>query len=208
LLDVIYHEHISYFVVRPFRDFLSRLGFSLVAAERIAPKGGSIRFKIQRAGATRPVRPNVGELIRHEMAQGLYDRRLFEEFNQRVSELGRRIRAHLTHARSTSGSCFAYGSSVGCAALIHYFELSDIIDVIFDDKPLVGAMRTARGEIPIRPGQLLAEQQATDVLVLAWRYANVIAAGHAQFRDKGGRFFAVLPDLTYVDGSVLTAPAA
>lgn len=208
LLDVIYHEHVSYFIVRPFRDFLHQRGFSLVGAERIAPKGGSIRFKIQREGGGRPIHPGVDELIRHEVGQGLYDKRLFGEFNQRVSELGERIRANLKNTRDESGRCFAYGASVGCAALIHYFDLCNIIDVIFDDKPLIGAMRTAIGEIPIKAGQLLAEERPTDVVVLAWRYANVIASGQARFREKGGRFFAALPDLTYVDGSDLAAPAA
>jgi 2-polyprenyl-3-methyl-5-hydroxy-6-metoxy-1,4-benzoquinol methylase len=208
LLDVIYHEHISYFVVRPFRDFLKRRGFSLAGAERIAPKGGSIRFKIQRAAGRRPIHPGVDELIRLEIRQGLYDKRLFGEFNQRVSEVGKRIRALLKNARGTSGRCFAYGASVGCAALIHYFELCEIIDIIFDDNPLISAMRTARGEIPINAGRLLAETQPSDVIVLAWRYAHVIARGQADFREKGGRFFAALPDLTFVDGSDLTGPAA
>jgi SAM-dependent methyltransferase len=208
LLDVIYHEHISYFIVRPFRDFLARRGFALVDAERIAPKGGSIRFKIQRANGGRPIHPRVNELIEHEVAQGLYDERLFIEFNQRISELGNRIRSQLTNTRKTSGRCFAYGASVGCAALIHYFELCDIIDAIFDDNPLIGEMRTSKGEIPIKPGQLLAPEAPTDVIVLAWRYANVIANGQVQFRQKGGRFFSALPDLTCVDGSGPTAPMA
>jgi SAM-dependent methyltransferase len=208
LLDVIYHEHISYFVVRPFRDFLHRRGFSLVGAERIAPKGGSIRFKIQRAGGRRAIDPGVDDLIREEIGQGLYDERLFGQFNRRVTELGKRIRSHLRNSREISGRCFAYGSSVGCAALIHYFDLCDLIDVIFDDKPLIGAMRTAEANIPIRPGQLLAEEQPTDVMVLAWRYANIIAKGQARFRERGGRFFTILPDLACVDESDPTPAAA
>jgi hypothetical protein len=208
LLDVIYHEHISYFVVRPFKDFLARHGFELVDAERIAPKGGSIRFKIQRSGGRRLVQHGVTELISHEVGLGLYDQRLFAEFNDRVSGLAEHIRSLMTETRRKSGRSFAYGASVGCAALIHYFDLYDLIDVIFDDNALVSAMRTAGGEIPIRPGRLLAEEPATDVLVLAWRYANVIARGQTQFRERGGRFAAALPDLTYVDGSDLSAPAA
>lgn len=208
LLDVIYHEHISYFVVRPFKDFLARRGFVLIDAERIAPKGGSIRFKIQRSGGSRQVRRSVGELIKLEDELGLYDKRLFAEFNDRVSRLTERIRLQMIETRRRSGSSFAYGASVGCAALIHYFNLHDVIDVIFDDNALVSAMRTAGGQIPIKPGRELAKEQATDVLVLAWRYANIIARSQTQFREHGGRFATALPDLAYVDGSDLSAPAA
>jgi hypothetical protein len=208
LLDVIYHEHISYFAVHPFRGFLQRCGLALVGAERIAPKGGSIRFKIQRAGGSRPVDRAVNVLVDLEVQQGLYDGRLFDDFNHHITELRERIRSHLTEPRHASVKCFAYGASVGCVALIHYFDLCDIIEVIFDDNPLIDTLRTARGTIPVRPGRLLAEEEPTDVIVLAWRYANVIATGQAEFRRKGGRFFAVLPDLTEADGNNLTPPMA
>lgn len=208
LLDVIYHEHISYFVVRPFRKFLAQRGFSLIGAERIAPKGGSVRFKIQRAAGSRPVNSEVDQLVQQEIDVGLYDERLFREFNQRISDLGTKIRSHMREMRASTGRSYAYGASVGCAALVHYFELSDTIDVIFDDNPLITSMRTASGDIPIRSGKQLADEPATDVLVLAWRYANVIARGQIQFTSKGGRFITALPDLHCVDGSDLAAPAA
>jgi SAM-dependent methyltransferase len=208
LLDVIYHEHISYFVVRPFRDFLARRGFMLVGAERIAPKGGSIRFKIQRAKGHRSVHQNVDQLIQHEVDLGLYDQRLFGEFNKRIADLRAKIRSHLNDTRAATGRAFGYGASVGCAALVHYFELYDVLDAIFDDSPLISSMRTASGEIPILPGKQLADEPATDVLVLAWRYANTIARGQPQFLGRGGRFLTALPDLEYADGSDLAAPAA
>jgi SAM-dependent methyltransferase len=196
LLDVIYHEHVSYFAVGPMRRFLERHGFELIDAEPIAPKGGSIRFFAQHSGGARRVAPRVEDLIAREEA--LLGNSAFGAFNARVAELARNARERLEQSRSASGRALAYGSSVGCAALIHYFELDRLIDAVFDDTPLVNTISASKRDIPVLSGSELALEPATDVLVLAWRYSHHIAARQAAFREKGGRFFTALPDLTLV----------
>lgn len=208
LLDVVYHEHVSYFPVKPMQSFLAARGMELIGAERIAPKGGSIRFIAQRKGGSRGVDAGVAALIAEEEAAGLYDDRIFKEFNGRIQELGRNIRERLKQSRADTGRALAYGASVGCAALIHYFDLGDLIDAIFDDTPLTNVVRTAEGDIPVLTGKQLANEMPSDVVVLAWRYTSQIARGQEAFRDAGGRFFRALPDLAYVDGSDNAPPMA
>jgi SAM-dependent methyltransferase len=208
LLDVIYHEHVSYFAVKPMRSFLARRGFELIGAERIAPKGGSIRFVVQRKGGRRPISPAIAALIAEEETAGLYDERLFSEFNERIAELGRNIRRRLEIARTRTGRALAYGASVGCAALVHYFRLGALIDAVFDDTPLTNILRTDERDIPVLTGRQLTNEMPSDVLVLAWRYANPIARGQQSFLAAGGRFFRALPDLAFVDGSDTAPPGA
>ncbi len=208
LLDVIYHEHISYFAVRPMRQFLASHGFKLVDAVRIAPKGGSIRFVVQREGGSRAPSPSIDALIAEEESSGLYDGRLFAEFNARVADIGQKVRQRLEGARKETGRALVYGASVGCVALINYFELGDLVDAVFDDAPLTNVVRTATANIPVLSGKQLANEAPTDVAVLAWRYASPIARGQPSFRAAGGRFFRVMPDLAYVDGSDVSLPSA
>jgi 2-polyprenyl-3-methyl-5-hydroxy-6-metoxy-1,4-benzoquinol methylase len=199
LLDVVYHEHISYFAVSPMRRFLAARGFELFDAERIAPKGGSIRFSAQRAGAGRPVDPRVKDLVDAEEGEnGILSRAAFEGFNARIATLGAGIRERLQKSRTETGRSLAYGSSVGCAALIHYFGLGEHLDAVFDDTPLVNFMRTPSGPVPVLSGSQLANEPPTDIVVLAWRYAENIAGRQPEFRATGGRFYRALPDLAYV----------
>lgn len=199
LLDVIYHEHVSYFAVAPMRRFLEARGFVLADAVRIAPKGGSIRFLARRRGAGGGISESVDELIAAEEAAGLYGPDAFRGFNERVGVLGQHLRARLAASRARTGRALAYGGSVGCAALVQYFSLGAHIDAIFDDNPLTNYIRTQAGELPILTGRQLHNEAPTDVAVLAWRYAQRIAAGHAEFRSRGGRFYRALPDLAWVD---------
>jgi 2-polyprenyl-3-methyl-5-hydroxy-6-metoxy-1,4-benzoquinol methylase len=208
LLDVVYHEHISYFAVRPMQRFLEARGFELINAERIAPKGGSIRLVVQRRGGPRASAANVSTLIEEEGRSGFYNKRIFEAFNARIQELGQNVRKHLVESRQKTGRGLAYGASVGCAALIHYFELGELIDAVFDDTPLTNVLRTSHGDIPVLTGRQLTNEPPANVIVLAWRYASIIAKGQEAFRASGGRFFRALPDVALVDGSDNALPLA
>ncbi|MBY6266484.1 methyltransferase domain-containing protein (plasmid) [Azospirillum sp. 412522] len=199
LLDVIYHEHISYFAVAPMLNFVTRHGLEVFDAERIAPKGGSIRFLLQVRGGPRPISPRVAELLAEENAAGgIGDPAVLTAFNARIAQLGHTVRERLAQSRAKTGRGLVYGSSVGCAALIHYFELAPLIDAVFDDTPLQDTMRSPVGPLPVLPGSRLIDEAATDIAVLAWRYADLIAASQAAYRAKGGRFYRVLPDPTFV----------
>ncbi len=199
LLDVIYHEHVSYFAVKPTARYLAALGLELVDAEKIAPKGGSIRFHIQRQGGPRPVSPRVAALIAEEEAAGLYGTPMFEAFNARIAAIGAELRARLETSRQRTGRSLAYGSSVGCAALVHYFDLGPHIDAVFDDTPLTNYMRTSAGNVPVLSGRQLVNEAPTDVVVLAWRYTRNIAANQPEFVKAGGRFVQALPEVVAVD---------
>ena len=198
LLDVIYHEHVSYFAVQPTSIFMKRHGLELVDTARIAPKGGSIRFYIQKVGGARPVSARVAELIARENGAGLYNAKLYDTFSERIAMLASEVRARLDESRKKTGRALAFGSSVGCAALIHYFELGPLIDAIFDDQPLVNYLRKPGGTIPVLSGAQLANEAPTDVAVLAWRYADRIADKQIAFRNAGGRFYTVLPETRFM----------
>src|SRR5579871_3505662 len=48
LLETVFHEHISYFSVKPLEAFFRRNGMELIHVQRVPTKGGSIRSTVQR----------------------------------------------------------------------------------------------------------------------------------------------------------------
>jgi hypothetical protein len=203
LLDVIYHEHISYFATVPMRAFLTSRGLELIDVKRIEPKGGSIRFYIQRRGGGRLPTLRVDEMELLERSQGLFESEIFETFSQRVERLSEETKEFLSRSRRRTGRALAFGSSVGCAALIAYFDLGGFLDAAFDDTPLTNQIRTAEGTIPVLSGAQLENEMPTDVLVLAWRYLDNIAKRHNNFALAGGRFFSALPRITYAESAAI-----
>lgn len=196
LLDVIYHEHISTFSVQPVVRAFARHGLAVFDAERIATKGGSIRFWVQLAGGPRPVAPRVAELIDLEQRTGLYDLAFHKRFADKIAGIKAELHRQIDAARAKGGVIGAYGTSVGCAALIHQFELEGRLDVLFDDTPFKDRLEGPGYDLPVMKASGVLERKPALIVVLAWRYADPIIAKHKAYLDAGGRFIIPLPDLS------------
>jgi C-methyltransferase C-terminal domain len=59
-------------------------------------------------------------------------------------------------------------------------------------------MRTDAGSVPVLAGKQLSNESPTEVVVLAWRYAEAIARGQAEFVKAGGSFARALPEVSTV----------
>lgn len=195
LLDVIYHEHISCFSVRPVARAFERFGLEVFDAERIATKGGSIRFWIQHRGGPLAIAPRVGELVALEQATGLYDAAYHRRFSERVAAIKSRLHARIEAARATGRPVAAYGTSVGCAALIHQFELEDKLDFMLDDSPFKQRIEGPGYDLPVFTGEAVEARNPALIIILAWRYAQPIVANHRRYLDGGGAFLVPLPDV-------------
>ncbi len=193
LLDVIYHEHISCFSVRPIDAAIGRHGLEIIDAERIDTKGGSIRFWLQRKGGPRARAARVDELVALEEKTGLYDPAYHRAFGDRVAAIKVELRGLTDAARAKGRTVGGYGASVGCAALIHQFELEARLDCLFDDAPFKERLEGPGYDLPVYPGDDLFAVEPGLVIILAWRYAEPIMAKHRKYLAKGGRFVVPLP---------------
>jgi SAM-dependent methyltransferase len=192
LLDTVYHEHISYFNVRPLRRFFAAHGLELVDVTRIATKGGSIRCTVQHQGGPFSTAPIVDELEARERLLGFDRPDAYRKFSLHTQAQRQRLHQYLD--RAGAPLIAGYGASVGTVTLLHYFELADRVSVIFDDNPLLPALEGPGYRIPVQLSQALYEQQYDQMVLFAWRYADPIVARHARFLDGGGNFLVPLPD--------------
>jgi SAM-dependent methyltransferase len=198
LLDSIYHEHLSCFSVTPVVRAFARSGFEVFDAERIPTKGGSIRFWIQHRGGPHRIAPTVGELMALEHAAGLCDPAYLRRFGDRVLAIRTRLHALIDEAQSSGRPVAAYGTSVGCVALIHQFSLEDKLNLMFDDTPFKTRIEGPGYGLPVRTGECVEQFNPALILVLAWRYASSIIGRHRQYLDQGGTFVVPLPEVQVV----------
>jgi SAM-dependent methyltransferase len=198
LLDVIYHEHISTFSVQPVVRALKKYGLSVFDAERIPTKGGSIRFWVQQDGGPQKLSARVAELMELEARTGLYDLGYHKKFGEKIAGIKDRLHRLIDDARGGGRSIGAYGISVGCAALIHQFELEDKLDFLFDDTPFKERLDGPGYDLPVYTADGVPEHDPALIVVLAWRYATPITRKHAEYIKRGGRFVVPLPDISVI----------
>jgi SAM-dependent methyltransferase len=195
LLDVIYHEHITTFSVQPVVHALARFGLVVFDAERIPTKGGSIRFWLQHADGPRPIAPRVAELIELERRTDLYDLAYHQRFSERIAHIKAELHRLVAVAKASGRQIGAYGTSVGCAALIHQFELEDKLDLLFDDTPFKERLDGPGYDLPVYKAEGVLQHNPALIVVLAWRYAKPIIGKHAKYLEQGGRFVVPLPEI-------------
>jgi SAM-dependent methyltransferase len=199
LLDTVYHEHISYFLLKPLAKFFAQHGLELFDVERVSTKGGSFRAFVQRAGGSRHVSTALTELIEREVREGMYDSAFYGRVERDLSQIRTQLRALIDDARSARRSVAGYGVSVGTTTLLAQFHLTGEIDFLVDDAPGKGTTLFGPGySIPIVDREEMTRRNPGIVIVFAWRYAEAILAKNEAYRAAGGTFVIPLPTVSVV----------
>jgi SAM-dependent methyltransferase len=201
LLDTVYHEHLSYFNVKPLIGFFERHGMELVDVQLIDTKGGSIRAFAQLQGGGRPVSDEVRRLVAYEDELGVDKLPYYAAYTRRIAaiadELNRLCDEHHAAGREVAG----YGVSVGTTTLLSQFGLTQKIDFLCDDAPNKAPVLAGPGyDIPVYTGAAVAERDPAAIVVFAWRYAKPIMSKHGDYIARGGDFVVPLPDVEHPKG--------
>jgi SAM-dependent methyltransferase len=193
LLETVFHEHISYFSVKPLDVFFRRHGMELIDVQRAPTKGGSIRATVQHAGGPRPVGLSVGEIIAYETKTGLHQPEIFRKFSAKIEAVKADLLQQLRDWKAQGKIIVGYGASVGVVTLLYEFALCDLLRFIVDDNVRKQNTFSPGQHIPVYAPEALCDRGADVVVILAWLYADPIMKKHTRFAAKGGRFIIPLP---------------
>jgi hypothetical protein len=87
--------------------------------------------------------------------------------------------------------------------LTYHFELGPMMRFIIDDNPLRQQRFSPGHHLPVLSSKALLDEAPGDVVILVWRFADMIIARNREFLERGGRFLVPLPELRIVDRSHL-----
>jgi SAM-dependent methyltransferase len=198
VFDFTYHEHLSYFLVKPLVSFFQSHDMELIDVQRVPTKGGSIRCTTQRAGGPRPVSPAVAKLVEMETKLGLQRAATFKYFALRIDQAKEQTIEFIRSISAQGKSLAGYGASPTTTTLVYHFELGDKLNFIADDYPAKQNLYSPGYHIPVLASQALYDRKPDYVLILAWRYAEPIIEKHKAFIEQGGKFIIPLPSLRIV----------
>lgn len=195
VFDFIYHEHLSYFSVKPLIKFFHRFNMELFDIERVSTKGGSLRYYIQLSGGPRSISPSVAEMIEYEDRSGLNSIRTYKTYSKKIDSLKTQLVSKLLELKAHGKSIVGYGGSATTTTLLYHFGLSEMIDYIVDDNPAKQNTLSPGYHIPVLSSEVIYEQKPDYVLILAWRYAEPIMKKHQAYLEQGGHFIVPLPKI-------------
>lgn len=193
--DTIYHEHLDYHRVGPLRRFFAANGLEMFDAVRTDIQGGSLRGFAGLPGA-HPIAKGLEELEAGEKAQGLELPQTFRRYADRVTRAGVELTTLLKGLKAQGKTIAAYGLPAKATTLMYHFGINQaLIEYIVDDAPLKVGLYSPGLHVPILAVRTLYERRPDYVVLLAWNFADAIAAKHAAFTEGGGRFIVPLPNL-------------
>jgi SAM-dependent methyltransferase len=196
LIDTVYHEHLSYFMVAPLDRYFARHGMELIDVQHVWTKGGSIRGTVQLAGGPRARAASVDSMIADEKRLGFDGMAPFRKLGTDVAALKKEV-SELVEDRTAARKRIAgYAASVGTVTLIQQFELGPVLEFIADDKPLCEQIAGAGYRIPVVSPESIYERKPDSIFVLAWRYAEPIIEKHRRYLAGGGEFIIPLPKVS------------
>ena len=194
VFDFIYHEHLSSFSVRPMQLMFERIGLELVAVERVATKGGSLRYLVQRLSGPLKKDGTVVDMLALEEKMGLYRKETFTTYADKINVLKDQTKNFLAKAKFDGKKIAGFGASVTGTTLINHFEIGEYLDYLVDDN-LAKQGRFSPGlHLPVLPSSALCERRPDYVVILAWRFSEAIISKNQAYLDCGGQFLIPVPD--------------
>jgi C-methyltransferase C-terminal domain/Putative zinc binding domain/Methyltransferase domain len=200
--DTIYHEHIRTYCLKSIMKLFSYYEMEVFRVERVSRYAGNIRVFTARKGL-RPVEQSVGDLLWLEATEGLYDRRAYADFRDRVQKTRDDLVA-LAFNTKASGQLLVGKSCPGrCATLLNYCDIGPYFMPYITEQPtsLKLGMRLPGKHIPIVKDEVLAADQPDYIVILAWHYGQPIGR---ILRGMGlkSRLVLPLPAVTVWDGAI------
>ncbi len=196
--DTVYHEHVSYWALRPMMQLFERYGMEVIDIARLPIHHGQIRVFAQRKGIGMPA-ATVATLVEEEIAAGLDRFETFAQFGDGVLGLKRDLWNLLDNLAADGQKIAAYGAPAKGSTLLSFFGIGpDTVPYIADKSPLKQGRVTPGTHIPVVSPAHIQEDKPDYMLLLAWNFADEIMAQQDDYRAAGGRFIIPVPEVRVV----------
>lgn len=199
VFDTIYHEHLSYFGLKPLEYLFLKHNLKVVDAEIINTKGGSIKCYIEH-NKNQNVSQNIINIRSLEMQKGLYNNNLYKEFQIKINYQKQVIINFLDKCIMENKIIYGYGASNTTTTLLHHFEIAQYIQYIVDDNNIKIGRYSPNYHIPVVSSDIIYDNQPDYIIIFAWRFADIIIKKHQSFLDNGGKFIIPLPEFKVITG--------
>ncbi|HSX12814.1 MAG TPA: class I SAM-dependent methyltransferase [Chlamydiales bacterium] len=175
--DTIYHEHIRTYSLKSLVVLFSYYGMTVFHAERVSRYGGNIRAHVCKKGAY-PIDPSVGAILKMEEELGLGKETIYENFRRQTAESRNKLMEFAVMA-ANKGLRFVGNSCPGRSnTLLHYCGFNTGLMPYIAEQPasLKKGLFSPGKHIPVIDNSILFKEQPDYVVLLAWHYAEPIAA--------------------------------
>lgn len=190
--DTIYHEHLSYFLIRPLVRLFKAHDMSVVDVDKIDVHGGTIRVYVKK-GEEEQGRKLKRFIAKEDELDSEGDVP-YNVFREHVEGIKEELLAMLPKFKRVAG----YGAAAKGNVLTNYCGIgADAIEYIADTTPYKQGLYSPGMHIPIKGFDEWHSNPPDGTLLLAWNYAKYIIDKEAAYK---GKFIIPIPRPVVVGG--------
>ncbi|MBP7113897.1 MAG: methyltransferase domain-containing protein [Candidatus Peribacteraceae bacterium] len=191
----VYHEHMSYYALRPLISFYKQFDLEIYDYEMLPFQGVSIRIFFGHKGE-HPIHPRVDALVKEELAKGWDKLETYQKLARDVEKSKNKLVALLKDLKSQGKRIAAYGAAAKGVPILNYAGITDeIIDFCVDGLPQKQGLCMPMSHIQIISPEEARTRDVDYYLLLAWSFRDHIAEKEKDFRAKGGKFIMPIGDI-------------
>lgn len=196
--DTIYHEHFSYLSFFSVKRIFESQGLEMFDVEELPTHGGSLRIYAKHADDdSKEILPNVANLIKKEIDQGLNSISFYEGFQARIEQIKYNSLNFLIDQKKKGKTTIAYGAAAKGNTLLNYCGIkgTDLIKFSVDASPYKQNKFLPGSHIPVLSKEEITKFKPDYVLILPWNLKKEIGEQLSFIRDWGGKFVIFIPEL-------------
>jgi SAM-dependent methyltransferase len=198
--DTIYHEHLSYFSLKPLIQFFNKFNMEIFDMEFRDIHGGSFRVYVSKKSIY-PVNQKINDLLIQEEKEGIYSHNTLNNFAELVKQNRDELLWLLLSLKHDNKKIAAVSAPAKGMTLLNYCKIGDnILDFVTEKSRLKIGRYTPGLHIPVKSDEALLEEKPEYALLLAWNFADEIIKNNLTFLRNGGKFIIPLPKPVIIDG--------
>jgi len=193
--DTIYHEHLSYFLVKPLIELFESEGLKIFDIHEIPIHGGSLRIfsKHKENQEIKVQEKNINFFLEKEKQKKLYDLKAYETFAQKCMEVKIAFLQMLSELKKENKKIAGYGAAAKAGTLLNYCGVgTNYIEFIVDDAETKQGKAFAGNRVPIQPSSILEKEKPDYLVLFAWTIAKELIQKTKQ-HQKQGKYIIPMP---------------
>ena len=191
--DTVYHEHISYFGLKPIIKFFKKYDMEIFNVLETDIDGGSIRCFVGRMGLHK-ISNNVNTILEKEENSQIYSKEKLEKFANDVKNQKKQLNNLLISLKQDNKRVVGLSAPAKGMTLLNYCKIDNhILDYVTEKSELKIGKYTPGMHIYVEPDQKLLEDKPDYALILAWNFADEIMKNLEDFHKAGGKFILPIP---------------
>ena len=202
VFDYIYHEHLSYHSLLSLEPFLQEFSLQIYDVEVIETKGGSYRVYAKKGLLPLPKSPQLMAAIREEISSGLNAIAFYRDIYKEITELKTQLHLYLRQLPENA-KVIGYGASATSTTLFYEFSLEGKLSYLVDDNPIRQGCFLPGSNLEVFSPEYMFKDKPTHVLLLAWRFKDMIVDKIRNHLSKECVFIVPLPNFAIMNGKEL-----